>query len=265
MDAFTLNFLRAVGTSCVYFLIFVGRERSVAKLRLTQRHARVLVLYGLAITVSSGTFMGAYLHTTFANTILLHYVAPIIVIVLSTKLLGERLRLFLILPFLLAMSGVAMIIWKDFTLERTGENILGNVLALTSAFGFAGIVLCTRYTRKLDIDIYYTVFWAWTIVAIVSLPMALLWGHIVYSWSAFKWILLLAVLSTVIPFILLNKGMRTVHASRASMITFSEMVFVILLGYIFYQEPLSLERIAGGLAICSAVILSQRSTILQKT
>ena len=151
-----------------------------------------------------------------------------------------------------------MVMWQGFTFEQTASNMLGNILALASAFGFAGIILCTRYTRKLDIDIYYTVFWAWIIVAIISLPMALLWGDRVVSGVALRWISLLAVVSTALPFILLNYGMRAVPASRASIISFSEIVFVVLVGFVFYHETLSLERILGGIAICSAVILSQR-------
>jgi drug/metabolite transporter (DMT)-like permease len=69
----------------------------------------------------------------------------------------------------------------------------------------------------------------------------------------------LAVLSTVLPFSTLYAGMKRVGAVKASLLSTLELVFTIILAYLFLGEKLTIEQGAGGILILISVLLSVKA------
>lgn len=59
-------------------------------------------------------------------------------------------------------------------------------------------------------------------------------------------------------------GFKHLDAHVASIVMLTEVLFGILIGYIFYQESLSLITLAGGLLIIAAIILSELTSMTNR-
>jgi len=257
-DPISVSFYRALFSMLIFFCIYLGiQKRSLKDIRLTKDNARVIIPYGLSVGLTILTFIGAYLYTTMSNTILLHYLMPVYVLLGSNLILGEKILSRSILGFLFGIVGVAIICGFDIVKGVSSKALFGNLLAFISGITYAGIILWTRKARIMNIDIIYFVFWGWAIAFILSLPFVLLFGDFSLSRISFLSFLGLALFSTVLPFILTNLAIQHLTAQTSSIIAFTEAMFVVLWGILFYKEPLgAVTLIGGGLIFLSLVIVS---------
>ncbi|HEY3745368.1 MAG TPA: EamA family transporter, partial [Gemmatimonadaceae bacterium] len=76
-------------------------------------------------------------------------------------------------------------------------------------------------------------------------------------WSS---IFLLALVSTVIAFSTLIKGLSVLGPVRTAIIATVEPFFTALLGFVVLGNQLSVTILIGGVLIAAAVLLIQRST-----
>ena len=88
------------------------------------------------------------------------------------------------------------------------QFLMGDFLAVISAVGYAGVLVWTKMTRRANLPILGTLFFAWTIAAVALIVICLLFGSMQISMNALLWTIGLAIVCTNIPFYLLNKGMQ---------------------------------------------------------
>ena len=169
----------------------------------TKEHLKISIPYGLFLGLASSTFVGGYAFTTVANTIFLHNLAPLFAIPLALWMFSEKAHPNLIAGALICLigvgliSGVSLFHASHFTNSRF---LLGDFLAAVSAFGYAGVLVWTKMTRKAELPVLGTLFVAWSVAAIVLIGMAGVLGSLAISWSGFLWILGLAFFCTNLPF-----------------------------------------------------------------
>jgi DME family drug/metabolite transporter len=89
-------------------------------------------------------FVLAARRTTAANAIFLQYTGPVYVALLGGRLLGERVTS----RDLVAVAGCVAGMTLTFGGELGGGRAAGNVLAIVSSFGFAGLPLLLRLDQK---------------------------------------------------------------------------------------------------------------------
>ncbi len=75
------------------------------------------------------------------------------------------------------------------------------------------------------------------------------------------WIFLFgfALFSTVLPYILLNQGLKEVDASQAGVMLLVEPISVVLMGVLILQETLNYWQIIGGFLILFSVVIIKNS------
>ena len=219
---------------------------------------RVALPYGLCLGVASASFVGGYALTTVASTVFLHHLAPLIVFPVAHRYLGERAGPEHIAGAILAvlgvgaMSGAALWAHHDFASARF---LLGDLLALLSAIGYAGVLMMTRVSRTKGTDIGATLAGAWWIALLTIAVAAVPAGAVSLPAHAIPATTGLAIFATVAPFVLLNRGMRGVSASEASVLSFSEVVFAALVGLVVFGEGISGAGWIGGLLVLAGVYL----------
>jgi membrane protease subunit HflK len=215
------------------------------------------VIYGLLLALASSTFVGGYAFTTVANTIFLHNLAPLVAFPLAWWLFQERPSASSLTGGAVAilgvgmLSGVSLFHFSHFSHPRF---LAGDALALTSAAGYAGVLVVTRATRRAGTPILATLFVAWSVAALVLVALALLTSGMAIGPLGLLWVLGLAVVCTNLPFWLLNLGMREVGAGMAAVLSVSEVVFATLLGWLFFSELLSPIGWLGGLLAVVGVL-----------
>jgi DME family drug/metabolite transporter len=135
------------------------------------------------------------------------------------------------------------------------NTVVGVLLALGSAFGYAVIALCSRALAQ-----RYHPLQSLTIGfgtgAIILLPFALSNGFVV-SYPAVGWMLLLylGLIPTVLAYVLFLYGIRHTTATVASITTLLEPLTSTLLAWLFFKEQLSVFGLMGGILLIGAIVL----------
>ena len=162
------------------------------------------------------------------------------------------------------LSGVSLFQVSHFASSRF---LLGDFLAFVSAIGYAAVLVLTRMTRNENTPIMGTLFVGWSVDAVLLTAVALIGGGFSVSAASLAWIFGLAIVSTNIPFYLLNLGMRRVPAGMAAVLSLSEVLFATGLGLAVYGERLApigwMGAALAGVGVLYAV--TQRNSTEQGT
>ena len=68
-------------------------------------------------------------------------------------------------------------------------------------------------------------------------------------------IILLGIVTSVLPYLLYTYGLTGISASKAAIFASVEPVVAMLLGLLFFGEPLTLSAVAGMALVLGAVVL----------
>ncbi len=211
---------------------------------------RKLILLGLAFT---GPLYLSYVYSVRYSGIgvaaALLYLAPSIVVLLSPKLLGERITPRKGLAVSLATIGAVI------TQVRGGEfspNPVGIAFGLITAFSYAGIIM---YVRKLVSTGYEPIhvgiapqLWA----SLELLPFSFR-GEI--TLAGLGAVLYLGVFTAALAYVLQAKGLELMDAGSASVMSTLEPLVALIIGLLI-GEDVGLGGILGSLMIilASAII-----------
>lgn len=207
------------------------------------------------LAVIFGAMVGLYLssmaRTTAANAILLQYSATFWTVPLGIAFLGERPGRRDRLPIALATAGIAIIV----VLGRKGTpgEGLGIAFGLGSGIGYAAIIVGMRALRDLDPSWLSTVnnlggaltlgAFTWLLVGPVQAPSARQAGVLV----AF------GVVQMAIPYSLFARGLKTVGAAEAGLISLVEPLLMPLWVFLGHGERPATATILGGAFLLAGV------------
>lgn len=83
---------------------------------------------------------------------LLNYLWPLLIVLLSSLLPGERLRRHHVIGALLGLAGTAVLLWGNLSSEFTASQIAGLTAAFAAAFVWAGYSVVSRHFRNVSTD-----------------------------------------------------------------------------------------------------------------
>ena len=72
--------------------------------------------------------------------------------------------------------------------------------------------------------------------------------------SVLSWMILLAIVSTVLPYILYTEGLKNISATKASIIAFIEPVTATVTGAVVFNEPITFIIVVGMLLVLTSII-----------
>ena len=233
----------AGGRSLVAFLFYL------VVLRPNLRAARWATAAGYAGCII--TFVLATRMTTAANAIFLQYSAPAWVLLLSPKLLGERLRRIDLISVALSLAGMSLF----FVGKVEAGAVLGNVLGVVSGVFFAlTILFLRRDARGGKGDAVPSTALGNLLAALVTLPFAA-GAFSSLTLPGAGALLYLGVVQLGCGYLLFARGVRRVPAAEASLISMLEPVLNpvwVLLGTGERPGPWAL---LGGAIVIGSVVL----------
>lgn len=250
----TIACLRAVFATAVMG-VALGARAPLARIVATAKRPRV-GLAAVSYAVMVVCFVAAAKLTTGANAILIQYTAPVYVAILSPFLLGERVGRREALAVLATMVGMVLFFMGDLT----SEGRLGNVVAVVSSFGFAGLPILLRMddlARRRDAlpEEPLTPLVAMTlgnvIAALVCLPKAL--DAMPSSAGAWVTIGLLGTFQIAVPYLFYASAVRDLPALESSLIAAIEPIVSPLWVFLMVGEKPSGFALLGGALIVVAV------------
>ena len=249
----------AVGTLLARFTVATLLMLVVRKVSGRQaKWPRPLLFGQLFLLGALGYFTATILYFTAIQNIdsglaiTIFYCNPVIVVLLSWWLLGNKPSRIIVWCLVSTLIGVTIAAGQVGNAD-TISVILVLIVAVEYAFY---MIISSKVLPKVDLFTGVTIvmFGAASSFAIYALiapsSVEVIFPNAINGWVS---VLMLAVVATVIPTATLYAGMNLIGTGKTAVIQTFEPVASILAGVIFLSEPLTLPRIIGATFVIGAV------------
>jgi drug/metabolite transporter (DMT)-like permease len=249
----------AVGTLLARFTVATLLMLIVRKVSSRQaKWPRPLLFGQLFLLGALGYFTATILYFTAIQNIdsglaiTIFYCNPVIVVLLSWWLLGNKPSRIIVWCLVSTLIGVTIAAGQVGNAD-TISVILVLIVAVEYAFY---MIISSKVLPKVDLFTGVTIvmFGAASSFAIYALfapsSVEVIFPNAINGWVS---VLMLAVVATVIPTATLYAGMNLIGTGKTAVIQTFEPVASILAGVIFLSEPLTLPRIIGATFVIGAV------------
>ena len=251
IDSVSIIAIRSILTAIILGTLLLFCNKNLFKIKLCD----LWRFAGMGI-VSFAFFNICYLKSMELNNSLgtaciLMYTAPIFIMLFSAVLFKEKITLIKVICLILAVAGC--------TLISGGGSItpLGFVFGIGSGLGYGLYSIFSIYALK-RYSFWTATFYAFCFSALALTPFCK-WGQVIsVTISNPNTIILflgLAVVITVLPYIIYTCGLKKVPASEASVIACVEPLIAALVGLIFYEQTMGFLSVFGMALILIAVII----------
>lgn len=252
----------AAGRSFVAFpvlFVYCGLTRKRSLVLKRKDWVFVGVFGVVALAMLHFSYFKAIQETNVATAVLLQYVAPVLVLVISVLFLRERLTWALPVSVMLSVIGCAL------TVGAIGGSGLvvsaaGIIWGLVSAC-FMTVYIVMGKSAAGRIPAFTLATYGLGVAAAFWLVLLGLRGGLGEVWALVQSprgalaILSISLVSTVVPFALFLRALAVVDATKASVTATLEPALAALGAYLFLGEHLTLLQIAGGLMVLAAIFV----------
>lgn len=228
----------------VFLLIAVrSRGRPLAAIRAAGWHA---VVAGTALAVAFTSWILALSQTTVANAVFVLCCSPIVAAVLARVLLGERLRRATVLAIAGVLAGLAIMTGGAVADGR----LLGNLIALGAAVGFAAYTVTVRLRRTVDMTP------AILVAGIVSSAVGLAMSgfEVAVPVPDLLWCAVLGVGQIGLGLVIYTIGARHLPAVELTLLSLIEVVLSPIWVWLLLAEQPAGATLAGGAVMLAAVV-----------
>ncbi len=252
LPATSMAFFRMVVPFVLMSLFFLFRRKPFPSMK-----DRFMLLGSLLNAVRLFFYFAGYAYGNISTTVILLYTWPVFATFWSCLFLGERLSLSRLVLFAATLAGVALITLGQVR-SLSDQGVTGVVFILLAAFVYSMTIVIFK-KKSLAYDPFETLWFQNMIGVFAFLPFFLMnrpwpmpWqGGIAAAYGG---------LVGVLGFGLFFTGLRKIEASRASFLTYIEVVSGIFFGVVFFHERLSWNIAVGGsLVLLSALTLSRKN------
>ena len=246
---------RSVAAAAVIWGLMALRGRRVA---FHRRHLWPGLAIGAVFAVEFVCLFLALDLTTVTRTSIIFYSMPVWLALIGHFVLpGERMTRVKALGLALAFAGVA---WAILMRGGGGEaSLLGDLLALGGALGWAGVALLARGTSLREVAPDMQILWQLAVSAPVLLAASLMLGPWVREFEPWMWgnaAILVAISSFGFMFWL---WLLTIYpASGVAAFAFLAPVFGIFLGWALLDERITANILIAGALVVVGLILVNR-------
>jgi drug/metabolite transporter (DMT)-like permease len=242
--------------SAVAFLLLLGGLAAFSRGRLKVARADVpqLAFLGVAgIALVHASYFLAISRMDIGVALVIQYLAPALLLVWARVVHRRRAAWSLWAAVALSIVGCALVV--DAPAGTGNLDGIGVLAALAGAVTLA-IYLTSSERAGLRYDAFTTLLYGF--------GFASLFWLLVQPWWAFPWELLgslrnvslaagVAVIGTLIPFLLMVSALRHLPAPRVAVVATLEPVLASVLAWALLDQALSLTQISGGVVVLAAV------------
>lgn len=243
-----LGFRFLVAGAALWAWLLFRRE----PLHLETRQSWGFLFMGLLYVVESGLYFLSSRRIPVALTALLLYLYPALVALWEWAAGRHPLKGRGLVALVCSLIGTGLAVGSP----GHGTDVLGMLLGLMTAFGYTAYMLIGAKLQK-GVSALLASAWIMTSAGFVYLVMALAtnnWQPAV-ALQAWRPLLGLIILCTILPIPLLLAGLAKVGAARASVMSTLEPLSAAVFGALLLSEWLRPLQWAGGALILFAVIL----------
>ena len=263
MDAVMKGLVLAIGTIATMFwrnLVGIGLSGVLYLPRRkpwpSQSTLRIHIARGVLSAGMGFLFFWGIGRVPLAQAVALAFIAPLLALYLASLMLGETIGGKTVGASLVAFAGVVVIFIGQARADLGREALIGSLAILISAALYAlNIIIMRRQAlvaEPLEITFFQSVIV--TTVLLLVLPFAGIAVPPVEQWP----LLLFAAVLAITSMLLLSWAYARAEASYLAATEYTAFLWAMLLGWMFFNESVSLFTLAGALLIVAGCILAAR-------
>ena len=222
----------------------------------------LFLLMGIVGTIlNSVCYFSSMSMISLSLAAVLQYVAPFVVILLSVPILQERLTKKKILAVTLAFIGCVLCTG---ILTAPGEmDIVGILLGAFSGVCFAVYTVGSKVAYSQGCTVTTVLFYTSLICVVGLAPFCDLPSALSLTLSDTTILALIVgtgIFVTLLPFVLFNYSLKKIEAGKASIITYVEPLAATVVGFIVYDEGITVGSVIGIALIFAGLVIINRRT-----
>ncbi len=253
LSSVELVYMRSIiGAALLAVLYFATGHRVTA-----HKHPKDLIFVAL-----SGASMGldwlflfeAFRQIGVSLAVLINYLGPAIVILLSPLLFREKLGAAKLLAFAAAIIGVFMLSGQAVV---SGINIWGLTCALLSSFGSAGLILFNKlsvHVKGMENAMFQLLFAAITVAVFMGISQGFIIDILPADWIKVLW---LGILNTGVACYLTFSEITYLPAQTSAICAYIEPVSAVFMSLIFLHESMGIFQIIGAILVIGGAAFTE--------
>ncbi len=214
---------------------------------------------GLALAAHFVAWITSLNYTSITASTVLVTTTPIWTTLICGLVLKEPITRSTILGIAIAFCGGLLIATDHSPIPANTNPLLGNTLALCGAIMATIYLLLGRSAQQRGLSTSHYIRLAYSIAALVLLPLPLLAGTSYFGYPpvTYLWFLLLAIVPQLLGHTSFNWAMRYLSPSLVTLAILAEPIGASLLGYLFFQEMPTAQTLQGsGIILVGITIAS---------
>jgi drug/metabolite transporter (DMT)-like permease len=217
--------------------------------------------FGLSMNVTL-FYIGLHL-TTPVDASIIHVTNPLLVLVLSGLLIGEKITGRKVTGIVLGITGALILILYGKGFRLVGQTTIGNILILLNMVSYAlYLVLVKPLVSRYHIAtiLKWVSFFGFLFVVPITFPFVFLTPYHsqdVYSWFGIGYVI---VLNTFVAYMLINFSLMHISPTTVSYFTYFQPVLAAISSVSAGMERITLSKVIAALLIFSGVYIVTRGT-----
>ena len=241
IPAVEITFCRLILGVILATLYMLKTRTSFIPKKISLVVARALLSFSALIT-----FFYSVEHSSVTNANMLNMTYPVFIFLVAPFFKLEKLHKISLLFLIMAMIGIYLVIFPDFSHINKGD-VIGLLSGIFGAFSIITLSIAREHDSTVLIVFYLmaigTVCNAFMLVPVFVMP------H--FRDVPF---LIASGLTGVMGQVFLTMGYKNVSAKAGSMVSSSRIIFAATMGFFFFSESLSVRILAGGFMIIASII-----------
>ncbi len=220
-----------------------------------RRNLPKLVILGVLLAANWICLFEAFNYTSVAAATMCYYMAPVIVVLLSPLIFGEKITLRKGLCALVAVFGMVLV--SD-VLSSGLHGMRGIALGLIAACFYAAIIILNRTLKEISAGDRTIMQFAFS--ALVMLPYVLLTvdlSSLHFTPFVVLMLLVAGIVHTGLTYTLYFGSIARVPAQTAALLSYLDPVVAVLLSVTLLREPMSVSALLGAVLVIGAMIASE--------
>lgn len=245
----TIPFFRVFYVTIVLFFVLKIKKIDLHLEKRDLLSVMLTSIFGSGLTIIILNESYNYVDTGIATS--LHFLYPLFVAILCCFFYGEKIKKKQIISLSFALVGIICFMSKG------NGSLFGYFLAIASGLTYAYYLVKMDKTGLVKMNALKLSFYLALFTTIEIFTMNLFMQDIVFKMDALSYglLLVLALSSSFLATVLLQKGVLLLGSTRASFICLLEPVTSMIVGILWLNEAFTFNKGLGGLAIIISLII----------
>ncbi len=252
MTAFYRIFL-----SLPFFLLFSSFDFiEKIKFPLVKNHYVIFILSGAFFALDLICWHWSIKLTTISKATFLSNLAPVVVIIFAYFFLKEKFSKFFLIALIFSMGGMILLLGESFQFNK--KQFVGDLLGVLTAFWYGSYIVTISQLRK-KFNTTSIMFISGIVTSIILIIVSLVFEQQLIP-KTINSIIVLFLLGFVCQFIgqaFIAHSLAFLPASTSSLTLLIQPIAATLLGFLFFQEKLTLIQFLGSILILFGIYIAR--------